>query len=73
MISLENKPDPPQEFDKFVYCPNDLGVLAAIFFLWPTEKIEQRRQIGVTRCNGPGVVQRKDRQKKEFHDQSDYR
>ena len=24
-------------------------------------------------CNGPGVVQRKDRQKKEFHDQSDYR
>ena len=25
------------------------------------------------RCNGPGVVQRKDRQKKEFHDQSDYR
>ena len=26
-----------------------------------------------TPCNGPGVVQRKDRQKKEFHDQSDYR
>ena len=25
------------------------------------------------KCNGPGVVQRKDRQKKEFHDQSDYR
>ena len=24
-------------------------------------------------CNGPGVVQRRDRQKKEFHDQSDYR
>ena len=24
-------------------------------------------------CNGPCVVQRKDRQKKEFHDQSDYR
>ena len=24
-------------------------------------------------CNGPRVVQRKDRQKKEFHDQSDYR
>ena len=29
--------------------------------------------IGVGTCNGPGVVQRKDRQKKEFHDQSDYR
>ena len=27
----------------------------------------------VCACNGPGVVQRKDRQKKEFHDQSDYR
>ena len=26
-----------------------------------------------TVCNGPGVVQRRDRQKKEFHDQSDYR
>ena len=24
-------------------------------------------------CNDPGVVQRRDRQKKEFHDQSDYR
>ena len=24
-------------------------------------------------CNGPGVMQRRDRQKKEFHDQSDYR
>ena len=28
---------------------------------------------GWSHCNGPGVVQRKDRQKKEFHDQSDYR
>ena len=28
---------------------------------------------GGEECNGPGVVQRKDRQKKEFHDQSDYR
>ena len=27
----------------------------------------------MSQCNGPGVVQRKDRQKKEFHDQSDYR
>ena len=27
----------------------------------------------VYECNGPGVVQRRDRQKKEFHDQSDYR
>ena len=34
---------------------------------------KSNRQIGVTRCNGPRVVQRKDRQKKEFHDQSDYR
>ena len=30
-------------------------------------------QQAVVGCNGPGVVQRKDRQKKEFHDQSDYR
>ena len=29
--------------------------------------------VGFRACNGPGVVQRRDRQKKEFHDQSDYR
>ena len=27
----------------------------------------------LSQCDGPGVVQRKGRQKKEFHDQSDYR
>ena len=32
---------------------------------------EERKQM--IDCNGPGVVQRRDRQKKEFHDQSDYR
>ena len=30
-------------------------------------------QTSCTQCNDPGVVQRKDRQEKEFHDQSDYR
>ena len=32
-----------------------------------------RKILNLCECNGPGVVQRKDRQKKEFHDQSDYR
>ena len=27
MIILENKPDPPQEPDKFVHCPNDCETL----------------------------------------------
>ena len=27
MISLENKPDPPQESDKFVHCPNGCETL----------------------------------------------
>ena len=34
---------------------------------WFTDNVKTKH------CNGPGVVQRKDRQKKEFHDQSDYR
>ena len=37
----------------------------------PLKEDEEATYLGV--CNGPGVVQRRDRQKKEFHDQSDYR
>ena len=52
--------------------------------VWPTIKALARRVVdrffekkekkkAAAACNGLGVVQRKDRQKKEFHDQSDYR
>ena len=37
------------------------------------DAVKEGKGYRLARCNGPGVVQRKDRQKKEFHDQSDYR
>ena len=46
-------------------------IIIIAFKAYHKTSLSSELQLGC--CNGPGVVQRRDRQKKEFHDQSDYR
>ena len=73
MISLENKPDAPQEFDKFVHCPNDCETLAlngAVPFL-PNKSLARRSEATV--FGSFGSVRGEHRPSEQFCSTSSFR